>query len=165
MSQANAPIKDRPEMPEGYGVPDGLEGTYSWGDVQEPLRESILYWVCTSRPDGRPHAVPLWGAWTGDTFLFEGGADTVRGKNIAHNPAIAVHIERGTLAIMLEGNVEVGVELAAEQFQAVAADFERKYNYRPTTTGGWYALRPHKVMAWDEFPRTPTRFRFTRPTS
>lgn len=157
--QRSQPAPGRPNMPEGYGIPKDSEGMFAWGDLREPLETTRNYWVGTTRPDGRPHAVPIWGAWVDDTFYFEGSPETRRGRNLAANPAIVVHLERGNLAIMVEGVVEI-TNLDDERFSRVAEAFASKYSYRPTEREGWYTVRPRVVFAWDEFPKSATRFTF-----
>ncbi len=157
--QRREPVADRPFMPAGYGVPADQEGMIRWDDLREPLETTKNYWVCTTRPDGRPHAVPIWGAWVDNTFYFEGGPDTRRGKNLAANPAIAVHLERGDLAVMIEGFAEIE-HLDDEHFTRVAESYTAKYEYRPESREHWYVVRPKVVLAWEAFPKTTTRFRF-----
>jgi hypothetical protein len=41
--------------------------------------------VSTVRPDGRPHAAPVWFTLDGDDVLLQSGADTVTGGNLAHD--------------------------------------------------------------------------------
>src|SRR3712207_5164688 len=76
------PTPDRPFMPAGYGVPTTTEGMLPWSHVSERMASALNYWIGTTRPDGRPHAVPVWGAWVDETFYFEGGPDTRRGRNL-----------------------------------------------------------------------------------
>ena len=155
----SAPTPSRPHMPEGYGIPKDSAGMLTWQDLQEPLQTAQIYWVGTTRPDGRPHAVPIWGAWVDDSFYFEGSPETRRGRNLAANPAIVVHIERGNLAIMIEGSASM-TDLDAARFALVADAFAAKYSYRPSSSEGWHVVRPQVVLAWDEFPKSATRFHF-----
>ncbi len=162
------PALDRPRMPEGYGVPASGEGMLPWRHASERLAGALNYWIGTTRPDGRPHAVPVWGVWVDDTFYFEGGPDTRRGRNLAANPAVVVHIESGDDIVILEGTAEelAGPDpaLAARIADAFAAKYAPKYGYRPDPAGwnggGLYAVRPRAAFAWNEFPKTATRYRF-----
>src|SRR5919205_4391722 len=104
--QHAAPTPSRPQMPEGYGIPTDSAGMLTWDDLQEPLQTTKIYWVATTRPDGRPHAVPIWGAWIDNTFYFEVSPQTRRGRNLAVNPAVVVHLEHGKLVIIIEGIAE-----------------------------------------------------------
>ena len=158
-SETAGPTPSRPTMPEGYGIPKNAEGMLQWSFVSEQLANAGNYWIGTTRPDGRPHAVPIWGAWVDDTFYFEGSPATRRGRNLAANPAISVHVELGKLAIMVEGTAEI-TTLDAATFGRIADSFQKRYSYRPETGEGMYAVRPRVAFAWDEFPRSATRWRF-----
>ena len=163
----DGPVADRPAMPEGYGVPKSETGMLPWSWARERLEEASLYWVGTTRPDGRPHASPIWGAWVDDAFWFEGSPLTRRGKNLAANPAVVVHIERGE-DVVIEGVAEVVTgpdpELATRIVDGFAAKYESTHGYRPDparwTEGGLYAVRPQMVLGWGAFPTTATRWRF-----
>ena len=165
----SAPVADRPYMPEGYGVPATTEGMLPWSHVSERMTNALNYWIGTTRPDGRPHAVPVWGAWVDETFYFEGGHDTRRGRNLAVNPAVVVHIEIGADIVILEGVAEqiVGPEpgLAARLAEAFAAKYGETFDYRPAPDawdqGGLYVVRPRVALAWNEFPKSATRWKFT----
>jgi hypothetical protein len=62
-TSAPEPPRDRPTFVESYGIkPDG-KGLIAWDDVCARLAKSRNYWVATSRPDGRPHSMPVWGVW------------------------------------------------------------------------------------------------------
>lgn len=69
-------------MPEGYGVPENDAGLMPWSKARAALEQARLYWVSTTRPDGRPHAVPIWGAWLEDTFYFEGSPQMRRALDL-----------------------------------------------------------------------------------
>ncbi len=38
--------------------------------------------LATTRPDGRPHVVPIWFILDGDDLVFTTGADTVKGRSL-----------------------------------------------------------------------------------
>ncbi len=166
--QQTEPRAGRARMPKTYGVPESEEGTLPWSWAVERLESTINYWVGTTRPDGRPHAVPVWGVWLDGDFYFEGGRDTQRGSNLAANPAVAVHIERGDDIVILEGTAAeiVGPDepLASRLVDAFAAKYEPKYGYRPSAEhwreGELYVVRRAVVLGWHEFPSTATRWRF-----
>jgi Pyridoxamine 5'-phosphate oxidase len=55
--------------------------------AEEQLAEARNYWICTARPDGRPHSIPVWGFWI-DRAPYLGTARASRkARNLAHNPA------------------------------------------------------------------------------
>lgn len=158
-AQSLNPIPSRPTMPAGYGIPQSSEGMFAWDEIRGYLETAQLYWIATTRPDGRPHVVPIWGAWVDDHFYFEGSPETRRGRNLAANPAVAVHIEQGNLAIIVEGIAEE-TDLDPERFTRIADSFAARYNYRPENSAGMYVVRPQVAFAWSEFPTTATRWHF-----
>ncbi len=52
--------------------------------------------VSTVRADGRPHAAPVWFVLDGDDLLFNTGADTVKGRNLARDPRVAITVDDAT---------------------------------------------------------------------
>src|SRR4051794_41684788 len=105
-----APLSSRPDMPDSYGVPKDEAGMLPLQWAEDRLAGALTYWVGTTRPDGRPHAVPVWGVWLDRQFFFEGGPDTRRGRNIAHNPAVVIHVELNDDIVIVEGAAQ---EIAA----------------------------------------------------
>lgn len=155
-------IVDRPWMPAGYGIQTSPDGMLEWEEVETRLKNSRNYWVCTTRPDRRPHAMPVWGIWLDGALHFGTDRDSRKGRNLAANPAVAVHLESGDDVVILEGNVSEATDTATLERYADA--YEAKYQWRPDATPGQgpFVLRPRVVMAWRErdFPTSPTRWRF-----
>ena len=63
MTAGAEPESSRPVMPAGYGVPESDEGLLPWSWAVERLESARNYWFGTTRPDGRPHAMPAWAVW------------------------------------------------------------------------------------------------------
>jgi PPOX class probable F420-dependent enzyme len=155
-------------MPD-YGVPETRDGMLPWRHAQERLERALNYWVCTTRPEGRPHAAPVWGAWVDDRLYFSTGSRTQRVRNLARNPAVAVHLESGSDVVIVEGVAELVTSLDAALYERVAASFAARYDgYRPdppSAEGGWYVVRPQRALAWSTFPTDVTRWVFRTGTS
>lgn len=156
------PGASRPHMP-GYGLTDADEGSglFPWSRVGDQMIASRNYWVCTTRPDGRPHAMPVWGIWLDDAFMFSTGTSSVKARNLASNPAIAVHLESGDDVIILEGYVQEAED--PDLLERYADAYETKYDWRPDPgepDSLTYVLRPKVAFAWLEadFPGTATRW-------
>lgn len=164
----SGPTASRPQMPEGYGVPAHDDSLLDWSWADERLREAKNYWFCTTRPDGRPHAMPAWAAWIDGVLYFDGSPETRRGRNLAANPAITVHLESGDEVVILEGVTEYAGRPARALAERLAAELARKYGptYVPSPDtwdeGGLWTLRPKVAFGWSEFPTTVTRWRFPR---
>jgi hypothetical protein len=158
------PGAGRPYMP-GYGIKPIGEGAglFSWHHVSQQMATARNYWISTVRPDGRPHAVPVWGIWLDRGFMFSAGNQSRKARNLAANPTIVVHLESGDDVIILEGAVEEMVD--PELGQRYADAYEAKYQWRPdpadpeTVT---YLLCPQVAFAWleEDFPGTATRWVF-----
>lgn len=164
------PHRDRPDMPNGYGVPDTAAGTLDWESVEVRLRESMHYWMSSTRPDGRPHVVPRWGVWLESRFWYDGSPATVHAGNLRENPACTLHLESGAQAVILDGTSRPADPPGLELGTRLAEQFGRKYadhGYSPapdawegTDAGGLMVFTPSKALAWFEFPNDVTRFRF-----
>ena len=158
------PAADRPLLP-GYGVNEDPHGMLPWSFVDERLADARNYWVCTTRPDGRPHATPVWGAWVDKTFYFGAQGTSRKARNLAANPSIAIHLESGDEVVVLEGVAERLTAMTEDVYARVAAAYAAKYDgFRPDPPSqetSFYAVRPYLVMAWleREFLTTPSRWR------
>jgi hypothetical protein len=157
----------KPERPsiDDYGIATGPEGLLDWDYVVEQMTASRNYWVVTVRPDGRPHAMPIWGVWLDDAVFFSTGDNSVKARNLAADPRLVVHSESGDDAVILEG-VAVRDPLSPDLHGRLVAAYAAKYDMKPEDLpgpDGWYALRPATALAWQErdYPNTATRFRPT----
>jgi PPOX class probable F420-dependent enzyme len=159
------PKASRPYMP-GYGL-DQITGRpgkrLPWSQVSELLAASRSYWVCTVRPDGRPHAVPVWGQWLDETFYFLTGRQSRKTRNLAENPQVVVHIESGEDVVILEGAAEEVTD--ASLLGQVADAYAAKYDWRlePEFSLSWaiYALRPRVAFTFrEDLEEEATRWRF-----
>lgn len=145
-------------MPAAYGITADSDGLLEWPDVVARLVAARDYWLCTTRPDGRPHAMPVWGLWLAEGVAFSTYPASRKGRNLAARPAAVLHLESGDDVVVLEG--EVGVFDGDPV--AFADAYAAKYDFRPEPgpTQGVYVLRPQVVLAWREadFPRSATRW-------
>jgi general stress protein 26 len=154
------PTPMRPDMPQGYSAPGAKMKFVPWTFAQQRLTKSHNYWICSTRPDGRPHSAPVWGVWLEGAFYFSTDPDSHKGRNLKGNPAISVHVESGDEPVILEGRVEV-VKLDKK----IDAAYHRKYKMHlkdmppPVTV---YRLRPITVLAWREkdFGTSATKWKF-----
>ncbi len=150
------PTAGRPHVP-GYGIPKNLKGTLPWSFVQERMAKAQNYWICTSSRDARPHAVPTWGVWVDDAVCFGGGPETRWARNLAANPAVAVHLESGSEVVILEGTVQRITDAKDPLVTRVADAYEAKYKMRHPPP--FWMLRPGIVFAWSQFPKDATRWK------
>src|SRR5947207_15575370 len=101
------PKASRPHWPDALQNPSNdLSGLKPWSWALERLEKSHNYWIATSRPDGRPHLMVVWGIWWQDAFWFSTGPRTRKAKNIAAVPQVVIGTEDAGEAVILEGRAE-----------------------------------------------------------
>ncbi|USQ76622.1 pyridoxamine 5'-phosphate oxidase family protein [Ornithinimicrobium cryptoxanthini] len=167
--QSVSPYVGRPEMPEGYGVPETSEGLLSWAEIETRLERAKHYWLSSVRPDGTPHSVPRWGVWLEGRFWYDGAPTTRHTRNVEQNPAVTLTLESGTEAVIVEGG-SVATRAEADGLGARLAEAFGKYHdldYSPGPDswsgedgGGLRVITPRRVLAWFDFPKDVTRFKF-----
>ena len=153
------PTPTRPRMPAGYSG-KGKPKFLPWTWVTERLERSHNYWICTTRSDGRPHAMPVWAVYVDSAVVFSTDPSTLKAKNMKRNPSIIVHLESGDELVLLEGRVE-----RVKLNKAIDDAYNAKYKMRLSTFPGdaaVYSLKPKVVLAWREkdFPTSGTRWQF-----
>lgn len=149
--------RGRSETEASYGIPDDREGLLPWSTVADRVRDERTFWVTTTRPDGRPHARPVW---IDGAFHCGGGERTRWVRNLASNPAITVHTEDGESVVIVEGVAErLTPETASrERLERIDDRYEEKYDVRHGTPV--FAVRPTTALAWNDYPAGATRWRF-----
>lgn len=159
------PRVDRPEIPAEYGVGKAT-AVVDWTHVEERLTAARVYWIVTVGASGRPRARPVDGLYV-DGVLYVGGSPQTRWvRDIAANPKVAVHLD--TLdgdVVIVEGDAEVLQRNSDAFAERMAAVSNAKYPEYGMTAAmykgpGPIAIRPRKVIAWTDFLKDPTRFRF-----
>ncbi|MFH9727739.1 PPOX class F420-dependent oxidoreductase [Streptomyces sp. NPDC017254] len=71
--------------------------------------------LATVREDGSPHLVPIWFLLDGDTFVFNTGKDTVKGRNLARDGRVSLCVDDDTppfAFVSLSGEAELSEEPA-----------------------------------------------------
>jgi hypothetical protein len=160
------PKPDLPTMPKSYRLStDVAADPAAWSRVTEMLTRARNYWVCTARPDGRPHSMPVWGLWLGDVFYFATDRESRKGRNLRVNPWMSVHLESGDDVVVLEGRAEELTDPLA--LDLVGEAYESKYTWRLDPGESHqviYTLWPDTAFTWQEkdFPHTATRWLFER---
>lgn len=151
-------------MPGSYGVKRTSEGMVSWSSANGRLTKAHNYWLVTSQPSGKAHAAPVWGLWLGGFFWFSTDPSSRKGRDIAKNRNVVLHLESGDDVVIVEG---VADRLpSSEPFLSRLVDsYEKKYGFRLDTNSssyGVYRVKPRAAYAWLEknFPKSATRWIF-----
>lgn len=61
--------------------------------VGQRLRDDLIAWLGTVRPDGRPHLVPVWFVWSGESILITTQPRSQKVHNIAHQSAVTIALD------------------------------------------------------------------------
>ena len=147
-----------------YGATTSSDGPLDWSHAEQRLKRARNYRIATTRPDGTPHAVPVWGVWVEGSLYFGTSRSSVKERNLAHSPGLVVHLESADDVVILEGEVEQVRDRAS--FDAINVAYRTKYGMGVAEAGGegavWYVVRPKKAHAWleNDFPNTATRWRY-----
>lgn len=159
------PKVTRPHFPPGYI--ENPKGWVSWQEVLNKLTRAENYWLCTVRPDGRPHVIPKWAVMIEGKIYFDGSPKTRHARNIAMNPNVCLHLESGSDVVIVEGHAAAVDKVTPELGVEIARAYTEKYakvGYSPTPDqwdgGGLYVITPRQVMAWTNFNENPTKFMF-----
>jgi PPOX class probable F420-dependent enzyme len=70
--------------------------------------------LSTVRPDGRPHAAPIWFVLDGDTVVFTTWHDTVKGRNLRRTGVAALTVDDGAPPysfVSITGTVEISEDV------------------------------------------------------
>jgi hypothetical protein len=129
----------------------------------------------TVRPDGRPHAASVGGAFHDGDLYFQTGLNTQKARNVAANPACTMSASFEGIDLVFEGEAErvtdtATVEAVAAIYreggwpvEAAGATFTAPYNAPGTGPAPWHLFRVrfHTVfgVATAE-PHGATRWRF-----
>jgi PPOX class probable F420-dependent enzyme len=114
--------------------------------------------LATTRADGRPHVVPIWFVIDGEDLVFNTGADTVKGRNLARtgvaslcvddeNPPFSFATVSGpvTLSEDLDEMLEWATAIAARY---MGAEHAEEYGRRNAVAGELLVrLRAEHVVA------------------
>lgn len=154
----------------GYGILPADEGTglLSWADVEQRLAASHDYWVATTRPDGRPHVMPVWGVWDGTALWFSSGGQSRKIANITHDPRCVVTTDNARDPVVVEGVADVvtDTELIRRFVELSNAKYDVDYDlefYDPAVNAT-VRVSPRTAFAIldADFTGSPTRWIFAQ---
>jgi len=161
---ASSPKASRPYMP-GYGLPRGQQGLLPWSWAENRFRKSHNYWLVTTRPDGAPHAMPVWGIWVDSVYYFSTGRQSRKAKNLAGNPRCVVCNDAAHRAVIVEGIAEEVTDPSV--IESLFAPYHAKYKpwKLDPKLGPIFAVRPSVAFGIDEAKSlgSATRWRFPSP--
>lgn len=81
-------------------------------------------WLATTRPDGRPHLVPIWFVMVDGAWFVCVNPNSVKARNLQADPRCTWSLERGDDALVIEGQAR-----PVEPSAAVKAAFRAKFDW------------------------------------
>jgi PPOX class probable F420-dependent enzyme len=126
--------------------------------MDERLRTELVIWLCTIRPDGRPHLVPVWFAWDGETVTLFSQPGNQKLRNIEHNPNVTLALDtrdEGFDVVEIEGHADLlNDPLVTPEMPAYADKYRELAARRLGISMDVYAQQVSQAIRV-----TPTRFR------
>ena len=153
------PHSERPSMP-AYGVPASATGLLPWSWALERLQASHNYWLATTRPDGRPHLMPLWGLWSDDALYISTASSSRKAVNLYMQPACSISTQRADEAVIVEGRAEEVHDDA--RLAELLINYTAKYGMGFPSDSPVFCIRPRTVFGFTEYSlsESATRWRF-----
>ena len=146
-----------------------LQAPPEMGGVPEPH----THWLATTRPDGRPHLVPIGMVWHDGSFYFSSGAETQKSKDLSRDPRCAVSLAAAGLDIAIDGEAkrvtdDATLKRVAEVFASAGWAPEVRdgaffhefsapsagpppwdlYEFKPATVFGFATAEPYGATRW-----------------
>ena len=98
--------------------------------VERRLREELVIWLTTVRPDGRPEPSPVWFLWDGETFLIY-SQHTQKLRNIQNSSKAALNFDGdgiGGNIVVITGQAEIASEAPpANEVAAYVQKYQRGF--------------------------------------
>lgn len=147
----------------GYGLPRSSKGLLPWKWAEQRLQKSRQYWISTTRPDGGPHTMVIWGLWMEGRFFFSTGAESRKAKNLAKDPRCVICNDNAAQAVILEGTASLQ-KIEDESFRKrFSRQYQKKYKWdMGDFSDPVYVVTPRVVFGLYEkkFAGTATRWNF-----
>jgi hypothetical protein len=152
----------------GYGLQPAGEGTglLPWSWARERLESSHNYWLVSSWPDGRPHAMPVWGLWHEDEFWFSSSKPSRKSRNLTANPRCVVTTEDANNPVVVEGTARLVTSPQELDLMLTLENSKYSTNYGiemlDPVLNSCFRVRPLWAFGLqaDDFTVSPTRWDF-----
>jgi len=105
--------------------PRRVRGHIAWAAVEARLAATRSMILSTTRPDGRPHALPTWFWWDDGRLYFVTARTTQKARNLAHERWVAAHFGDGDDVLLVEGAAAIVKDVAYQR--AVDRAYGAKY--------------------------------------
>lgn len=122
----------------------------------------------TSDAGGRPHVMPVWGAWMDEALWFSSSRASRKARNLVSRPHCAITTDKAHEPVVIEGEAEVIDDLSAiraftdQSNQKYRTDYPLEFFTQPSNA--CFRVRPLWAFGLTEsdFTGSPTRWTFPR---
>jgi len=114
-----------------------------WDWTLDLLASSRNAWLATIKPDGRPHVAPLWLVVVERSIWFWTLDTTAKGRNLAHDNHVVLHVESGDDVAIVEGRA-----LRRAVTPGVLDAYASKYESRGLDPSAFWAIEIESARAW-----------------
>ncbi|GHO50236.1 pyridoxamine 5'-phosphate oxidase family protein [Ktedonospora formicarum] len=97
--------------------------------TKERLKSELIAWFTTVRADGRPHSIPVWFLWEGESILIFSKPNNQKIRNLRQNSNVVLALDNtqgGDDVIILEGKAQL-LPGEGEQPDTTLATYVEKY--------------------------------------
>jgi len=113
--------------------------------VDERLRQELIAWFTSVRPDGRPHSVPVWFVWDGTTVTMFSKPKNQKIVNISQNANVVLALDNtnaGNDPIAFEGTAALVPDTGLEHAQAYLDKYSgliQQFGWTPASMAADYS--------------------------
>jgi nitroimidazol reductase NimA-like FMN-containing flavoprotein (pyridoxamine 5'-phosphate oxidase superfamily) len=125
IEQSSEPVASRLDI-SGSTLPKEPDGLMPWSWAEQRLEDSHNYWLATTRQDGRPHLMIIWGLWHRGVFYFITGSRSQKTRNLESNAHCVIGTEQAHETVVVEGTAEKLRD--GKQLNELLSLYQRKYN-------------------------------------
>jgi PPOX class probable F420-dependent enzyme len=136
-----------------------LDHTPGQAHVDERLRRDLILWLTSVRPDGRPHIVPVWFYWDGESLLVLSQPNTQKIRNLRAQPLVSVALDNtndGHDVIILEGEATLLPEPAStlplgpylDKYAALLQEMQWEPSAMVADYSQAIRIRPTRLLRW-----------------
>jgi hypothetical protein len=155
---------------------EGATRSLDWPDVERRLASNGWFWLASVRPDGAPHLMPLFAAWSEPVLFIASKESARKSRNLDADGRCVLSTEADGAHLVVEGEASrvrdrATLERASAAFRQIhgwpttVAGDQLDADYGAPSSGGppyrVYQVAPTKIFALPiDGSFLPTRLRF-----
>ncbi len=127
--------------------------------IDQRLRTEPIIWLATVRPNGRPHLIPVWFFWDGETITIYSQPNNQKMRNLQHSATVTLALNTandGDDVVIVEGKAELpGKSSQTMNNPAYLEKYDlliKRMNADPETMAADYSevirVTPSRFISW-----------------